>query len=164
MGRHFRQPDPATISQMFSLLFNRRFTANASIKMKLGSRDEFTAATFRNEHGTLIGMVAMDMNMSAAMGCALSLMPRHVYKSILQSSEFDDMSWENLEEVYNVATRFFHNAFSGTHIQIDEVFFNPTTMPREYVRMLRREGRRYDFDCQLHGYEKGKMVFVGMND
>ena len=160
MTYQFRKPDPATISKMFSMLLGRKVTIGSGARLKTGSRDVFTAATFRTEEGTLVGIAAMDLSLSAALGCSLSLMPPHIHKQIVNTGEFDEMAWDNLHEVYNITTRFFHDAFSGVMIALDKVYTNPGDLPREQVKYIRRASSRYDFTCDVHGYGNGAIAFA----
>ena len=128
--------------------------------MRTGPRDAFTAATYRMENGELVGMAAFDLSLSASLGAALSLIPPHVAKKVEGTGEFDEMTWDNLHEVYNIATRFFHDPFLETMIALDEVYANPGNLPRELIKYLRRSAHRHDLGCDVHGYGGGVMTFV----
>jgi len=160
MSYHFRKPDPASISKMFSMLLGRKVAVRSGSRLKTGSRDVFTAATFRTEDGSMVGICAMDLPLSAALGCSLSLMPPHVHKKIVETGEWDEMAWDNTHEIYNICTRFFHDAFSGVMIALDKVYTNPGDLPREHIKYIRRASSRYDFGCEVHGYGSGGIAFA----
>ena len=160
MSYQFTKPEPATISNMFSMLLGRKVAVRSGARMRTGPQDAFTAATFRMENGELIGMAAFDLPLSASLGAALSLIPPHVAKKVESTSQFDEMTWENLHEVYNIATRFFHDSFLESMIALDQVYSNPGDLPADLIKYLRRSSHRYDMGCDVHGYGGGTMTFV----
>lgn len=159
MPYQFPKPEMAAISSMYSALFGRKVTVNNGVRMSTTPRDAFTAATFRDEKGELIGMAAFDLPLSASLGAALSLIPPHTVKKIVKAGEFDEMTWDNLHEVYNISTRFFHDAFYSEMVALERVF-KPKELPRDLMKYLRRSAHRHDMSCNVHGYGEGKFTFV----
>lgn len=160
MSYQFHKPDPAGVSEMFSMLLGRKVAVRSGARLKTGGRDIFTAATFKTEQGELVGICAIDLPLSASLSCALSLIPPHANKKIIQTGEWDEMAWENLHEIFNITTRFFHDSFHSSMIALDEMYTNPGTLSRDHVKYLRRAAQRYDFGADVHGYGSGAIAFV----
>jgi hypothetical protein len=142
------------------MLLGRKVAVRSGTRMHTGGRDIYTAATFKSEDGALIGMCAIDIPLSSALGCALSLIPPHIHKKIVQTGTFDEMSWENLHEIYNIATRFYHDAFCGQMISLDKVATNPGDLSREHLLYIRSAAARHDFGADVHGYGSGAICFA----
>ncbi len=159
MTYQFRRPAPSTVSGMFSTLLGRDIKIDTRRRIRVGPRDHFTAATFLSESGTLIGMAAFDLPLSCSLGGALSLIPIHVVKKCQESHAMDEMLWENLHEVFNICTRFFHDAFFTEMIALDKVYTNPDDLPRDLLKFLRRATHRHEMGCTVPGYGAGGMMF-----
>ena len=68
--------------------------------------------------------------------------------------------WENALEVYNVISRFFHDAKPGM-VQVGASYSKGEDVPLEIKKFMRRAQQRVDLEVNIAGYGMGSMALLG---
>ena len=160
MGKGFLVPDTKEVSRMLTFLLGREVKVAKGSRIRTGARDHWTLGVFVAEDGTVVGLCATDFPLAANSGAALSLFPPHIAKACIDSNEIEESLWENTLEVYNVVSRFFHDAHDGM-IQLGTTYKSGADVPKEVKKYMRRSKRRVDLRVNISGYGSGSLALMG---
>jgi hypothetical protein len=110
-------------------------------------------ATYYDDAKNLAAMAVFSIELAAGAGAALALIPAAAATTQAASGKLDEILWENLSEVLNVASRWFngndaiHVRFGGLHYFKD--------LPADAKALLTKPATRVDADVTIKGYGTG---------
>ena len=113
MGKGFSVPDTKEVSRMLTFLLGRDVKVGKGSRIRTGNRDKWTLGVFVTEDNDIVGVCATDLPLASNFGAALSLFPPHMAKKCIQEGAIEEGIWENTLEVFNVVSRYFHDAGDG---------------------------------------------------
>lgn len=160
MGNGFLVPDTKEVSRMLTFLLGREVKVAKGSRIRTGARDLWTLGVYVAEDQTVVGVCATDFPLAANSGAALSLFPPHIAKACLDNEKIDESIWENTLEVFNVVSRFFHEAHDGM-IQLGSSHKDGSEVPKEIKKFMRRSKRRVDLRVNISGYGSGALALIG---
>ena len=160
MERGFQTPDVKEVSRMLTFLLGRRVKVQNGSRLRVGARDKWTLCVYTAEDGSMVGACATDLPMAVNAGAALSLFPPHKAEASIARNIIDGTMWENALEVYNVISRFFHDAKPGM-VQVGASYAKGEDVPLEIKKFMRRAQQRIDLRVHIAGYGMGSMALLG---
>jgi len=160
MSKGFLVPDVKEVSRMLTFLLGREVKVAKGNRIRTGARDYWTLGVYGAEDGTVVGVCATDFPLAANSGAALSLFPPHTAKACIQNNEIEESIWENTLEVFNVVSRFFHDAHDGM-IQLHASYRDGGQVPKDIKKFMRRSKRRADLRVNISGYGSGSIALIG---
>ncbi len=160
MPNGFFAPDTKEVSRMLTFLLGREVKVAVGSRIRTGARDKWTLGVYVNETNEVVGVCATDYPMAANFGAALSLFPPHTAKACIDSGVVEDSIWENTLEVFNVVSRFFHDASEGM-IQLGASYRDGEEVPLEVKKFMRRAKQRADLRVNIAGYGGGALALIG---
>ena len=159
MARVFVAPDSKEVAHMLTWLFGREVKVGTGSRLSTGARDRYTLSTYVDEKGRAVALAAMDLPLTAGLGGALSLFPPHQLKPMIEAGKFDAGVWANTREVYNVLSKYFHEAYEGM-VQVGETYEDPESIPLDVKRMIRAVNKRADYRIEVPGYPPGIVALL----
>lgn len=153
-------PDLAFILKHFTDLLGRRCTGVlAPQKARTGTTDRWFGAWYELNDQRIVGAVAVDLPLAAALGTSIALVPPAQAAAMVKAGALDAAGVENLFECLNVSSRFFHRAFEHP-VTIVGVAPNPPQpkvppFPADAKRILLQPGQRIDVLLTVDGYAPG---------
>lgn len=117
----------------------------------------YVIGTYDREDGSLAAACALDLQLSASLSAALTLVPSGIADESVRAGKLEEMLEENLHEVLNVAGRFFNS------LKSPRVIFKwkgpPPLEPVKHKFFL-TSPTRHAMEVTVTGYKPGKMIFV----
>jgi len=156
----FRIRDSGDLSRFFTTLLSREVQILQECKLALGAQDPFMLAVYAINKKTLIGACAMDFSLAASMAAGLSMFPAAVARSAAHTGHFDSNLRDNLNEVFNVSSRFFGGQQSG-QVELYKVYQNPRGVPSKVLSYLSDAKFRIDARLSVEGYSEGELALIG---
>lgn len=149
------------VLSMFGDLVGRRVTGTESDPLEL---DEATTlpmvrGVFQADGGAPGALYLMDLELAAAVGAALVMMPAGLVKESVADKALFPSLVENTFEVLNVTSRLINRA-GGTHYKIREQVLPGAALPEDAVAVLSEAGRRADLRLTVEGYGTGRLTIV----
>lgn len=160
MPPSFIVPDVKEISRMLTTLLGREVRVAKGSRIRTGARDKYTLGAFVAENNDVVGICATDFPMASYFGAALSLFPPQKAKKCLDENEIEVSIWENTLEVYNVVSRFFHEAHEGM-VQLGPTWKDGDDVPADIRKFMRASTQRVDMTVNIVGYGSGSMALIG---
>jgi len=160
MGKGFSVPDTKEVSRMLTFLLGRDVKVGKGSRIRTGNRDKWTLGVFVTEDNDIVGVCATDLPLASNFGAALSLFPPHMAKKCIQEGAIEEGIWENTLEVFNVVSRYFHDAGDGM-IQLGQSWKDGGEVPKEIKKFMRRSKRRTDLRVNINGYGNGALALIG---
>lgn len=160
MSEERKSPTASEIGELFEMLFGRDVEVFPARKpARLDKSHHFFAGVYLDERRRVTGLMACDEQLAVRAGAALSLFPAHKVDKLAQAGEVDETFRENLGEVLNIATQFFHGAFS-TSTTLAKVFEVPDEAPPQLFQLVGMSVKRRDYLVSIKGYGEGQMSLV----
>lgn len=160
MPPSFIVPDVKEISKMLTTLLGREVKVTKGDRIRTGARDKYTLGVFVAENQDIVGICVTDFGLAANFGAALSLFPPHKAKKCLDEGEIEATIWENTLEVYNVVSRYFHDAHEGM-VQLGPTWRDGEQVPVDVRKFMRASTERVDLVVNIVGYGHGAMALIG---
>lgn len=160
MPKGFSVPDPKEVSRMLTFLLGRDVRVAKGSRIRTGARDLWTLGVFTSEADNIVGVCATDFPLASNFGAALSLFPPHTAKACIENKEIEGSIWENTLEVFNVVSRFFHDA-DDSMVQLGMSYPLGTNVPKDIKKFMRRSKRRTDLRVNIAGYGNGALALIG---
>ncbi len=160
IGRRFTLPIEREVADMWRQLLNRPVRVKRHPNAQISERNAAALALYRDRAGALVGVVAADLELCAAAGAVLSLFPPTAVKAAVRDGQLPEGIWDNLVEVFNVSSRFFHAA-SKDFVHLDAVLRAGEAPPREDRRAMRTARQRASYAVDIAGYGAGVMGLWG---
>lgn len=117
----------------------------------------YSVATYDREDGSLSAACAMDLQLSASLAAALTLVPKGIADESVKAKKLEEMLEESLQEVFNVSGRFFNGANSPRVIMKWRGHL-PLTPERQ--KFFLTAPTRYAMEVSVTGYNAGKMILM----
>jgi hypothetical protein len=137
-------------------LVGRAVTAKDSPPIKVPDAF-YSVASYEREDGSPGAICAMDLPLAASLAAALILVPKGIADDCVRAKKLEDMLEESLQEVFNVAGRFFNSATSARVILRSRV--SPPLAP-PLQKLFTSGTTRVTVEVAVTGYLTGKMVLV----
>ena len=160
MERRFRKPEVQEVGRMLTFLLGRPVKVVKGSRIRIGARDQWTAGVFTTKDDSVVGVCATDLPMAVNTGAALSLFPPHKARACIARNAIDAAIWENTLEVYNVASRFFHDMHEGM-VQVGASYQKGEDVPLSIRQFMSRSKQRVDLRLNITGYGTGTMALIG---
>jgi hypothetical protein len=160
MPPSFIVPDVKEISKMLGILLGREVKVAKGDRIRTGARDKYTLGVFVAENQDIVGVCVTDFPLASNFGAALSLFPPHKAKKCIDEGEIEATIWENTLEVYNVVSRYFHDAHEGM-VQLGPTWRDGEQVPVEVRKFMRASTDRVDLIVNINGYGHGAMALIG---
>jgi hypothetical protein len=160
MPNKFDIPDTKEVSRMFTFLLGRDVKVAKGSRIRTGARDHWTLGVYVGDDNSVVGVCATDIPLAVYSGAALSLFPPHVAKNCIDQNQVEQSIWENTLEVYNVVSRFFHEAKTGM-VQLGPSYKSGEDVPLEIKKFMRRSKDRIDLRINIAGYGSGSLALIG---
>jgi hypothetical protein len=160
MPKGFSVPTSKEVSRMLTFLFGRDVRVGKGIRVRTGKRDRWTLGVYISESNEIVGVCATDLPLASHFGAALSLFPPHMSQKCIAEGTLEDGIWENTLEVFNVVSRYFHEAADGM-IQLGDSWDDGSEVPIEVKQFMRRSKRRADLRVNINGYGPGSLALIG---
>lgn len=117
----------------------------------------YSVATYDREDGTIGAACAMDLQLSASLAAALTLVPKGVADESIRAKKLDEVLEENLQEVFNVSGRFFNGPKSPRVIL---TWRGKPPLPPAAQKLFTSAPTRITMEISVTGYLAGKLVLV----
>jgi hypothetical protein len=152
-------PGRKSIVDILEGLLGRQATVTAGQPVIPRLEAPATVAVYTDRHITMRATIAMDLALSAYVGCALGLVPPSAAAEAIAAKDLPSSIQENLHEVLNVLTGSF-NVDRAPHLSLYQVCAPGQPVPVDASVQLRTLGRRLDLWVRLHGYGAGGLSVV----
>ena len=151
-------PEVSDVADILGVLLGK--TVNAKKIPPAAPADPWAAvAAYKSAEGT-VAVCRCDLPMAVFAGAGLSMIPSSRAEECVRTKDVDGTLLENLQEVMNVASRFF-NRSGGAHLKLDAVRVVPTTpLPADVQAILTHAGHRLDLEIGIQDYGKGRMTLL----
>jgi hypothetical protein len=150
-------PDAAKVTSLIGMLFE-------GLDVKPGGSFDRTPAggawigVFVADCGNPIALCGADLNLSASLGAALSMVPPAAVKDAVKSRELSGVMIDNLREVMNIATRLVMSDTSA-HLKLEQVY-PVKALPAPAAALLRGSSAHVEFQVQLPRYGGGVLSLL----
>jgi hypothetical protein len=121
------------------------------------TRSGIVASYFDATHN-LAAAAACSMELAAGAGAALSLIQASAATKQAAAGKLDEVLWENLSEVLNVASQWF-NGNDTTHVRFGALCYAKNA-PDDLKALLAKPDTRVDADVTIKGYGTGLLDLV----
>ena len=151
-------PSALDVRSLLDGLVDRGVTAAQEVKPVLLGRDVSIVASYVDDTGAVRAVVLLDLELSAALGAALALVPpQRVGEAVGEGAVPEDLA-DNTREVLNVTASLF--SCDDVHLKLRDVAVAPEPVDGPTVAFLRRPGRRADVRVDVPGYGSGLIGIV----
>ncbi len=116
----FPLPDVAKVQRILGVLFD-------GLEVKPGGTFDKTSAAgaffgvFVGDGDVPVALCGADLNLTASLAAALSMLPSAAAKAAVETRELGVMMFENLHEIMNICTRLVLDQ-SSPHLRLDQVY------------------------------------------
>jgi len=157
MATAYPLPDVPKIKQVLGLLFD-------GLEVKPGGTFDWAPAggawvgVFIGDQGAPVALCAMDANLAATFGAALSMLPPGAAKDAAKAKELTSVMIDNLREIMNISTRLLMNDTS-LHLKLGQLY-PIKSLPAPGAALLVATNTRTQFQMQLAKYGGGVLSLV----
>jgi hypothetical protein len=157
MASAFPLPDVLKIKQVLGMLFD-------GLEVKPGGTFDWAPAggawigVFIADDGAPVALCAMDVNLAASFGAALSMLPPGAAKDAAKSKDLTSVMIDNLREIMNISTRLLMNDTSP-HLKLEQLY-PMKSLPATAATLLGAPHPRTQFQMQLGKYGGGVLSLV----
>lgn len=141
-------------------LLGSAVTAGKGTPVKVTPSAQAVVAVYQADNGSTSSAVAVDLEVGASIGAALTMIPARVAEEQVDKGKLDDMIYDNLREVMNVLASEFNR---GTiHVRLVGAYRLPSEkVPPEVATLLQKPGGRLDMQLSVPNYGAGHVsIFV----
>jgi len=159
-GMPIRLPDANGLSGAISgLLGVSAFVTKAQAPMlfTVANRRAY-AALYATAEGFCSAVVACDLKLASSAAGAIVEYPKEIVDGWIKAGRMDDEGVENLREVLNVLASNFNDSNPERHIKLWGTLEPGKGVPKRTVPLFAKGVLRADFDVEVDGYHKGKLV------
>ena len=122
-------------------------------------RDPGAVAVYVDDRSRLQALIAVDLELSAAMGSAIALIPADAAAAAVEARSLTEGMQENLYEVLNILSALF-NMPNRPHLKLYAMHAPGALPPADVSAQLRAFGKREDLTVQVDGYGQGRLSLV----
>ncbi len=135
-----------------------------SLQSGKGSEDDLSGASsgavaIYRSGDDLAGICYCDLQISNGAGAALSLVPMGVAQDGIDKGVIEDNLLDNLKEVLNIASQWFHDS-SEKSVKFEDVMVLPCDLPDELKSMMSSPANRLDLEIEIPAYTKGRLSLL----
>ncbi len=159
MATAYPLPDVPKIKQVLGMLFD-------GLEVKPGGTFDWAPAggawigVFIADDGAPVALCAMDANLAATFGAALSMLPPGAAKDAAKSKDLTSVMIDNLREIMNISTRLLMNDTS-LHLKLEQLY-PIKSLPAPAAAFLAATKQRLQFQMQLPKYGGGVLSLVSV--
>lgn len=113
------------------------------------------AATFIRDDGLFSALCAVDLQLAANLGAALTMAPAAIANEAVKAKKLDELLSENVREVLNIGSRWFMPEEEAPHVKLKDVLLDP--LPKEVLAMIKLAPRQRFVEVEIAGYKGGKL-------
>lgn len=152
-------PTPLEVRDLLTGLLGRDVSLQPGSPLAPRPADPVSIATYVDDSLIIRATVACDLELSAALGCAVALLPAPQVTDAVEANALTDALAENLYEVLNVLAATF-NVPDAPHIRLHAL--HPATGPAPVDARTRvlALGRREDLLVDVPGFGAGRLSIV----
>jgi hypothetical protein len=113
-------------------------------------------ASYVDDAGGVAALGLCDLNVAAAMGTALALMPPPIALEAVRKGRLPPDIFDNLREVMNVMA----SVFGEVHVKLENVLVPGSQLPAPVTALVTRPRARLDSEIVVTGYPGGWLSLV----
>jgi hypothetical protein len=152
-------PGKNDVVEMLSMLVGQDVTAAPGRPLTWEGRELMAIGTYRSEDGKLWAACALDLPCSAGLGAALTLVPPSQARALVQKKELTPLIEENLHEIFNVASSWFH-VEELPHVILHKVVVFPKDFVGNVANEIKGLKDRAAFELRLGDYGTGRIELL----
>lgn len=150
-------PPPASLANLLRDLFGRAVTAKkAAGPFPAGPR---VVGAYTRDDGTLSAVCALDLQLSAHLGAALTMLPAGVAEEAIKAGALSPALLESVHEVLNVASRWF-NQPKAPRVVLKEV--HVAALPPPVEALVQKPPKTTDVELTIQGYKGGRLALFSL--
>ena len=162
MPTRIPMPIPETIRDLLGDLVGRTVgVAKVDTSTDVDEPGAYALADFVTDDDELAACVLADLELTASLGAALTMVPPGIVRESVASGSLEAPTLlENFAEVVNVMARVFnshdtpHVRWRAVHVMAEE------QVPEETQALVDRPAARRDLKVDVEGYGTGRLVVV----
>ena len=148
---------PVALS-LLSDLVGRKVTGQETDAVDLSDEDRFIRGVFVGD-GQPAALYFMDVEIAAAIGAALVMMPARMVNVCVQEQSLPPMLVDNTYEVFNVGARLINRA-GGVHYKLREQLLPGQSLPDDARDIVQVATQRTDLHLTVDGYGTGVLTIL----
>lgn len=148
---------PVALS-LFSDLVGRKVTGQEIDPVDLGNETTLVRGVFIGPDDAA-ALYLMDVQLAAAAGAALVMMPAGLVKECVQERNLLPMLVDNSYEVLNVTSRLINRA-GGIHYKLREQILPGQPLPEDVAGVVESADQRTDLQLTVEGYGSGTLTIL----
>ncbi len=152
-------PGKDDVAELLEMLVDQEVKASPGMRVLTSRPDHITVATYKTEEGDVLAACVMDLACSNALAAALTLVPPHQAKNFTKRQELPESAMENLHEVYNVASRWFH-VEEQPHVILDKVYVFPREQEDQLTDKIKSFKDKAAYNLKLGDYGPGRIQLM----
>lgn len=143
-------PSHDEVRELFEMLVGVEVAAGEGARVMPSVDSRVALATYTEDDGELVGVLAMPMALSITMGGQLSDLPASQIEELVTSGVLEGTVRENAAEVFNVAASLLNRA-GHVHVVFKDLLDWPRPLPPKVVRCLTSAANRLDTKVTIEG-------------
>jgi hypothetical protein len=157
--RNNRAPDPAELRESLAMMLGRDVKVTSAGRVPPEGIVPAAVGPYVDDADTLAGCAWVDLPLAAAMGAAMSMVPREQADACLDTGTLPEEFQDNLHETLNIASALL-NTDEASHLRIRPLELLETGLSESVLELLAdpRSGGYYDVD--IDGYGTGVLSFT----
>jgi len=152
-------PTPLQVRELLSGLLGREVTLSPGSPMAPRPGDAVSIATYVDDALVVRATITCDLALSAALGCAIALLPAPQVAEAVEANAVDETLADNLYEVLNVLAATF-NVPDAPHVRLHALHPAIGAPPPDARARVLALGRREDLRVEVPGYGEGRLSVV----
>ncbi len=149
---------PVALS-MFTDLVGKKVSGQETDAVDLSNEGSLVRGIYLADGGAPGALFLMDVQIAAAAGAALVMMPVGLVKESVQEKNLLPMLVDNTYEVLNVASRLVNRA-GGVHYKLREQVLPGQPLPADAAELVTAATQRTDLQLTVDGYGTGVLTIL----
>lgn len=151
-----RLPEGEEVRDLLTQLVGRTVTlrSTGAPRPNAGPQAE---CTYVEPDGTVRAIASLDLELGAALGAALGLLPGPMVTEATRTGALSPPLLECLHEVVNVCARLL-NRPGGAFVTLGQLPPPPDTLPEAVKTRMARASLQREYELEVAGYPRGRMV------
>jgi hypothetical protein len=157
--RNHRAPNPAEVRESLGMMLGREVRVSDAGRIPPNGIIPAAVGPYVDDGELLCACAWVDLPLAAAMGAAMSMVPREQAEACLDTGVLPEEFQDNLHETLNIASALL-NVDDATHLRIRPLELLESGLSEETLELLAdpRSGGYYDVD--IDGYGSGVLSFT----
>ena len=157
MNATWNLPLPEGIGLLIRDLLGRQATSKkAPGPMPPGPR---IVAAYVIDDGTLSGACAVDLQLAAHLGAAMTMVPVGVADDAVRAKHLDPLLLDNVREILNIGSRWLMPP-KAPHVKLSDVYVGE--LPAPVADLLKAPPRSLHVEVTIHAYKGGRLSLVSL--